>query len=331
MSIQLPITFDDVARAASGLADVAHQTPVFTSRALDERTGATVWCKCENLQRAGSFKFRGAYNAISRLTPGQRRNGVVAFSSGNHAQAVALAARMLDTTALIVMPEDAPVAKRMATLAYGAEIVTFDRYTDDRFAITDALAADRGLTLIPPYDHPDVIAGQGSVAIEFLGRVGGLDALVVPIGGGAQLAGCATVLASLSPETRAIGVETEAGDKNRRSLRAGTRIRIPVPRTIADGVTGEVPGELTFAINSRHVDEVITVTDAEILDAMVFLFDRMKLVAEPTGALAVAALLSGRLRLPGRRVGVIISGGNIDTGQFTRLLSSSPAHAESVA
>ena len=312
-------TFEDAVAAARRLEGVAHRTPVLTSRTLDERLGAQVHLKCENLQRTGSFKFRGAYNAIAQLEPGRRSRGVVTFSSGNHAQALALAARLLGTSAVAVMPADAPPSKLQAVRAYGAEIVTFDRYADDRSAITAALADERGLTVIPPFDHPDVIAGQGTGAIELVEDLRALDALVVPLGGGGQLAGCALALAALSPRTRLIGVETAAGDKTRRSLEAGERVRIPVPRTIADGVTGEMPGELTFAINREAVERVVVVDDEEIVAAMGFLFDRMKLVAEPSGALAVAALLAGRVDVARASVAAVISGGNVDRARFCEL------------
>lgn len=314
------MSIEDVVDASERLAGVARRTPVLTSRTLDERLGAHVQLKGENLQRTGAFKFRGAYNAISRLTQEQLSRGVVAFSSGNHAQAVALAARMLGSSATVVMPADAPPSKPAAVRAYGAEIVTFDRYTDDRVAIAERLADERGLASIPPFDHPHVIAGQGTAAIELLEDAGPPDALLVPLGGGGQLAGCAIAMAAMSPETRLVGVETAAGDKTRQSLRAGRRVRIPVPRTIADGVTGEVPGQLTFAINRLLVERVVVVSDEEIVAAMAFLFERMKLVSEPSGALAVAALLARRVDVTGQRVAAVISGGNVDVRRFSELV-----------
>ncbi|GAA0467279.1 serine/threonine dehydratase [Actinoplanes capillaceus] len=320
MSSNLAVTIDDVRDAAERLSGVAHRTPMLTSRTLNQRVGADVFLKCENLQRIGAFKFRGAYNAIACLDDEARRRGVIAFSSGNHAQAVALAAGMSGTRSIVVMPEDAPALKLTATRQYGAQIVTFDRYTDNRFEITDRLAAEHGLSVIPPYDHADVIAGQGTTALEMWDQVEDLDTLVVPLGGGGQLAGCAVALRAIASSTRIIGVETEAGDKNRQSLRAGHPVRIAVPRTIADGVTGERTGELTFPLIQQLVDDVTAVTDDEILDAMTFLFDRMKLVVEPSGALAVAALLAGRIGQPGR-VGVILSGGNIDVHRFAALVA----------
>lgn len=315
------VNVEDVYAAAKRLAGVAHRTPVLTSRTLDQQVDATIFMKCENFQRVGSFKFRGAYNAIARLDVDSRRRGVIAFSPGNHAQAVAMAAHLLGSHAVVVMPADAPPSKVTATAGYGAEMVTFDRYTDDRFEISDCLRAERGLTLIPPYDHIDVIAGAGTTAVELWDDVDDLDALIVPLGGGGQLAGCATVLRAIAPTTRIVGVETKAGDKNRRSLRAGQPVLIPGPRTIADDVTGERTGMLTFPIIQRLVDDVVVVTDEEILTAMAFLFNRMKLVVEPSGALAVAALLAGRVRMTRQRVGVVLSGGNISTDLFSALLT----------
>ncbi|TQJ57316.1 threo-3-hydroxy-L-aspartate ammonia-lyase [Streptomyces sp. NBC_00080] len=313
------ITLDDVRDAAARLKGVAHRTPVLRSRTLDALVGAEVLLKCENFQRVGAFKFRGAYNAASRLAPEQLARGIAAYSSGNHAQAVALAARELGTTAVIVMPEDAPGSKRAATEGYGAEIVTYDRYTEDRVAIADALAADRGLALIPPYEHPHVMAGQGTAALELLEEAGELDALLVPVGGGGLIAGSATAVKGLRPGTRIVGVEPEAGDDTKRSLEAGRRVEIPVPRTIADGQALHTPGELTFSVNQRLVDEIALVSDDEIRAAMRFAFERLKIVVEPSGATPLAALLAGRAGTLPRRVGVIVSGGNIDTGRFAEL------------
>ncbi|AJP05201.1 pyridoxal-5'-phosphate-dependent protein [Streptomyces cyaneogriseus subsp. noncyanogenus] len=314
-----PVTLDDIRDAAARLKGIAHRTPVLRSRTLDALAGAEVLLKCENFQRVGAFKFRGAYHAASRLTPGQLARGIAAYSSGNHAQAVALAARELGTTAVIVMPEDAPPSKRDATAGYGAEIVTYDRYTGDREAIAGALAAERGLSLIPPYDHPHVIAGQGTAALELVEETGPLDALIAPVGGGGLIAGSATAAKGLHPGTRVIGVEPEAGDDTKRSLEAGRRVAVPVPRTIADGQALSTPGELTFSLNRRLLDGIVLVRDEEIRDAMRFAFERLKIVLEPSGATPLAALLTGRAgRLPGR-VGVILSGGNIDAGRFARL------------
>ncbi|MER6629517.1 pyridoxal-phosphate dependent enzyme [Streptomyces sp. NPDC000987] len=314
-----PVTFDDVREAAARLSGVAHRTPVLRSRTLDALVGAEVHLKCENFQRVGAFKFRGAYNAASRLTPGQLARGIAAYSSGNHAQAIALAARELGTTAVIVMPEDAPRSKRDATEGYGAEVVTYDRYTEDRAAVAEALAAERGLALIPPYDHPHVMAGQGTAALELLDESGELDELIVPVGGGGLIAGSATAAKGRYPGIRVVGVEPEAGDDTRRSLEAGRRVRIPMPRTIADGQVLDTPGELTFSVNRRLVDAVVLVSDDEIRDAMRFAFERLKIVLEPSGATPLAALLTGRADPLPRRVGVVLSGGNVAADRFALL------------
>jgi threonine dehydratase len=316
----MTLTLDDVRDAAARIEGVAHRTPVLRSRTLNALVGAEVFVKCENLQRVGAFKFRGAYNAASRLTPEQLARGIAAYSSGNHAQAVALAARELGTTAVILMPEDTPRSKVEATLGYGAEVVTYDRYTGDRVAIGEALAADRGLTLIPPYEHPHVIAGQGTAALELIEEVGDLDALVVPVGGGGLIAGSATVAKGLLPGIRVIGVEPEEGDDTKRSLEAGRRVSIPVPRTIADGQAADIPGELTFSLNRKLVDDIALVTDDQIRQAMRTAFERMKIVVEPSGATSLAALLSGRIAPAPRRIGVIVSGGNVDAHRFAQLL-----------
>ncbi|MFP8962257.1 pyridoxal-phosphate dependent enzyme [Streptomyces nanhaiensis] len=315
-----PVTLEDVRDAAAQIEGVAHRTPVLRSRTLDSLVGAEVLLKCENLQRVGAFKFRGAYNAASRLSPEQLARGIAAYSSGNHAQAVALAARELGTTAVILMPEDTPRSKLEATAGYGAEIVTYDRYTGDRVALGGALAAERGLTLIPPYEHPHIIAGQGTAALELIEEAGELDALVAPVGGGGLIAGSATAAKGLLPGIRVIGVEPEAGDDTRRSLEAGGRVSIPVPRTIADGLAAETPGELTFSVNRRLVDEIVLVDDGRIREAMRLAFERLKTVVEPSGAAALAAVLAG---LPGplpSRIGVIVSGGNIGARRFAELL-----------
>jgi threonine dehydratase len=316
----MTVTLTDVQDAAARIEGVAHRTPVLRSRTLDALVGAEVHVKCENLQRIGAFKFRGAYNAASRLSPEQVARGIAAYSSGNHAQAVALAARELGTTAVILMPEDTPRSKVEATLGYGAEVVTYDRYTGDRVAIGEALAADRGLTLIPPYEHPDVIAGQGTAALELIEEVGDLDALVVPVGGGGLIAGSATAAKGLLPGISVIGVEPEDGDDTKRSLEAGRRVSVPVSRTIADGQAADIPGELTFSLNQKLVDDIVLVSDDEIRDGMRFAFERMKTVMEPSGATPLAALLAGRIDPLPRRVGVIVSGGNIDARRFAELL-----------
>ena len=314
------IELTDVEAAAKRLAGIAHRTPVVTSRTLDERVGARVHLKAECYQRVGAFKFRGAYNKISSLDADALARGVVAYSSGNHAQAVALAARILGSRATIVMPEDAPATKLDATRGYGAEVVTYDRWTESREEIGAALAAERGLELVPPYDDPLVMAGQGTAALELLGDVPDIDLLLVPVSGGGLIAGCSTVTKALRPECRVVGVEPATGDDTRQSLAAGERIRIDVPRTIADGLQAPEPGELTFDVNRRRVDEIVTVTDDEIVAAMVFLYDRVKLVAEPSGAVGVAALLSGKVTTPGSTVGVIVSGGNVGAKRFAELV-----------
>ena len=313
------IELADVEAAARRLDGIANRTPVVTSRTLDERVGAEVHLKAECFQRGGAFKFRGAYNKISSLPEESLRRGVVAFSSGNHAQAVAIASQLVGTTATILMPADAPPAKVDATRGYGAEIVTYDRWSEDRDALGAQLAHDRGLELVRPYDDPLVMAGQGTTALELLEEVPELDVLVVPVGGGGLIAGCATAAKALRPGISIVGVEPEAGDDTRRSLAAGERVRLEVPKTIADGLQATVPGELTFEVNRERVDEIVAVSDAEILDAMAFLFDRLKLVTEPSGAVGVAALLAARVAV-GPRVGVVISGGNVGVARFAELL-----------
>jgi threo-3-hydroxy-L-aspartate ammonia-lyase len=314
------LTLDDIRAAAERIAGTAHRTPVLTSRTLNDRVGAEVFLKAENFQRIGAFKFRGAFNAISRLTEAQLARGVAAYSSGNHAQAVALAARLAGTSAVILMPTDAPPTKMAATRGYGAEVVTYDRYTQDRAALAQQLAVERGLTVIPPYDHYDVMAGQGTVALELIEEVGPLGALLVPIGGGGLIAGCATAATALSPGIRVIGVEPVAGDDTARSLAAGKRIEIGVPRTIADGQAIATPGELTFAVNKELLDSVELVSDDEIRAAMAFAFERLKIVVEPSGASALAALLNSRIKALPDRVGVVISGGNVGLERFLELL-----------
>jgi threo-3-hydroxy-L-aspartate ammonia-lyase len=315
------IGLDDVRAAARRLDGVAHRTPVLSSRMLDERVGARVLLKAEPLQRTGSFKFRGAYNKISSLSDEERERGVVAFSSGNHAQAVALAARLHGARATIVMPADAPAIKLDATRGYGAQVVSYDRYSEDREAIGARLAEERGLTLVPPFDDPLVMAGQGTAALELLEDAGDVDVFLAPVSGGGLIAGCATAVKATLPGARVIGVEPEAGDDYRRSLEAGERVQIPVPDTIADALQIASPGELTFEVNRRLLDGVVTVTDAELIEAMWFLFERMKLVAEPGGAAAVAALLAKKVE-PGDTVGVVVSGGNIGADRFAELLRS---------
>jgi threo-3-hydroxy-L-aspartate ammonia-lyase len=292
-----------------------------TSRTLDGLAGASVFVKAECFQRGGAFKFRGAYNKVASLTEDERARGVLAYSSGNHAQAVAIAARLLGTTATIVMPEDAPDAKLEATRGYGAEIVLYDRVAQNREEIGARLAQERGLALVRPYDDPLVMAGQGTVALELLVEVPELDLLVTPVGGGGLIAGCATVAKTLQPSIRVAGVEPATGNDTAQSLAAGKRVNVGVPRTIADGLQAAEPGELTFDVNRELVDEIVTVSDAEIVEAMAFLFDRMKVVVEPSGAVGIAALLNGRLR--GNAVGVVISGGNVGVQRFAELVGGS--------
>jgi threo-3-hydroxy-L-aspartate ammonia-lyase len=312
---------DDVRAAARVLDGVAARTPVLTSRTLDELVGARVFVKAENLQRVGAFKFRGAYNKIASLSDDERARGVVAFSSGNHAQAVALASRLLRVSAVIVMPEDAPALKLDATRGYGAEVVTYDRYSEDRVAIGTAIAGERGLTLVHPFEDPLVMAGQGTAALELIEDAGALDLFLAPMSGGGLMAGCATIVGELCPDARIVGVEPEASDDNQRSLDAGERVQVPMPHTIADALQLTIPGEQTFEINRRLVDEVVTVSDDEILEAMRFLFERMKTVAEPGGAVAVAALMARKIT-PGPRTGLILSGGNIGAARFAELLGT---------
>jgi threonine dehydratase len=315
------VGISDVEKAAARLETTAHRTPVFTSRTLDARTGARVFLKAENLQRGGAFKFRGAYNKISSLTPDELRRGVATYSSGNHAQAVALSARLLGARAVILMPSDAPSAKVEATRGYGAEIVTYDRYAEDRTRLGEALAAERGLTLVPPYDDELIIAGQGTAALELIADHGPLDVVVVPVGGGGLIAGCAIAATSMNPGIRVTGVEPDAGDDTRRSLAEGKVVRIPVPQTIADGQQVEMPGRLTFSINKRLVDEIVLVTDGEIIEAMAFAVDYLKTVVEPSGASGLAAVLAHKTTLEGARAGVILSGGNVGARRLAELLA----------
>ncbi|MDN0077770.1 threo-3-hydroxy-L-aspartate ammonia-lyase [Crenobacter sp. SG2303] len=324
-SPSLAICYDDVAAAHQRIAGIAHRTPVLTSSTADDATGAHLFFKCENVQRMGAFKFRGAYNAIAQFSPAQRAAGVIAYSSGNHAQAIALAGRLLGVSATIVMPEDAPAIKIAATRGYGAEVVLYDRYTEDREALGQRLATEHGLTLIPPYNHPHVMAGQGTVAKELIEDAGPLDTLVVCLGGGGLLSGCAVAAKALNPACRIIGVEPEAGNDAQQSLRAGRIVHIDTPRTIADGAQTQHLGELTFPVLQALVDDIVTVSDAELVEAMRFFASRMKLVVEPTGCLAAAAVLSGKLAVPGQRVGVVVSGGNVDLARYAALLENGVA------
>jgi threo-3-hydroxy-L-aspartate ammonia-lyase len=320
--VAIAIDLHEIRAAARRLAGVAHRTPVFTSRTLDDLTGAQVFLKAESLQRAGAFKFRGAYNAIASLPAEQRVRGVAAFSSGNHAQAVALAARLLETKAAILMPTDAPPEKVAATRGYGAEVVSYDRYTQDREILGRTLARESGLALVPPFDHPAVMAGQGTAALELLEDVPGLEALVMPVGGGGLLAGCAVAAKSIVPSIRVWGVEPETGDDVRRSLETGERVSIPVPRTIADGLQTTAVGRAPFEVLRMLCDGVVTLSDKALVEAMRFLFERMKLVVEPSGVAGVAALLAQKLDIGARRVGIILSGGNVSAERFADLVKN---------
>ena len=324
--MQLAIRFDDVAQAAQRLQGVAQRTPVLSSRHADQITGARVFFKCENLQRMGAFKFRGAYNALSQFTPEQKRAGAIAFSSGNHAQAVALSARLLGMPSVIVMPQDAPQSKLEATRGYqqgmaGSEVVLFDRYTQDREALSRTLADERGMTMIPPFDHPHVMAGQGTAALELIEEVGTLDALLVCVGGGGLISGCAVAARHLLPSIDVYGVEPEAGNDTQLSLQRGEIVRIDTPRTIADGAQTQSSGKLTFPVIQALVKGVLTVSDAQLVQTMRFFATRLKLVVEPTGCLGAAALLEGAIDLRDARVGVIVSGGNVDLARYAALLS----------
>ena len=314
-------TYRDVESAAARLEGVAHRTPVVTSSTLDRLLGASLFFKCENLQRVGAFKFRGAYNAIARLDAGQKRAGVVAFSSGNHAQAVALAGNLLTVPATILMPSDAPAQKIEATRGYGGKVVTYDRYAEDREVIGRRIAAEQGATLIPPFDHPDVIAGQGTAAKELFEEVGELDILLVPLGGGGLISGSALSAEALSPSCAVIGVEPEAGNDVQQSFRSGAIVRIDTPRTIADGAQTTATGPIAFGIMRRLLADVVTVSDPQLVAAMRFIASRMKLLVEPTGCLGAAAAIERVVPVRGRRVGVLISGGNVDLEQFCTLVA----------
>jgi threonine dehydratase len=307
-----PVTYADIAGAAERLDGVAHRTPVMTSRTVDDRVGASVFFKCENLQRIGAFKFRGGYNVLSQLSPKQQERGVIAYSSGNHAQAIALAGRILDIPRVILMPEDAPQVKLAATRDYGAEVVTYDPETTVREELGQEIAEERGLTLIPPYDHPDVIAGQGTTADELMQQVEALDVLLVCCGGGGLLSGCAIAAHEHAPDCTVIGVEPARGDDATRSFHTGELHTVSHPDTIADGARTPYLGDYTFPLVLAHADDMVTVSDDALRHATRFLWERMKLVVEPTGALATAALLDGVVPGEGRRIGAIISGGNVD-------------------
>ena len=315
----LAITYGDVVAAHDRIREAAHRTPVLTSRTADAMTGASLFFKAENFQRMGAFKFRGAYNAISQFTPEQKRGGVLAFSSGNHAQAIALAARELGVPAVILMPQDAPQMKIDATRGYGAEVILFDRYKEDREALASRLAQERGMTLIPPYDHPHVMAGQGTATKELIEDAGELDMLVVCLGGGGLLSGSAIAARALNPDIEIFGVEPEAGNDAQQSFRSGKIVHIETPRTIADGAQTQHLGEYTFPVIRSLVDDILTVTDDELLKTITFFASRMKIVVEPTGCLAAAAVLHGKADVRGKRVGILLSGGNVDMERFAKL------------
>jgi threonine dehydratase len=313
-AVTLP-TFADVESAAAQIAGVAHRTPVATSRSVNARTGAQLFFKCENLQRAGAFKFRGAYNALSRLSPDQRRRGVVTFSSGNHAQAIALAGQVLGIPRVIVMPSDAPAVKRIATQGYGGEVVLYDRDREDREAIGQRLASERGLTIVPPYDHRHVIAGQGTAARELFEEVGALDFIFVPCGGGGLLSGTAIAAHTMAPACKVVGVEPAAGDDATRSFRTKQLQTVDNPKTVADGARTPSLGALTFPLVLQYASDMATVDDPTLLKTMFYLWERLKLVVEPTGALGAAAAIEGTTAIRGARVGVVLSGGNVDLAQ----------------
>ncbi|MES2247142.1 MAG: threo-3-hydroxy-L-aspartate ammonia-lyase [Pseudomonadota bacterium] len=317
--MQLP-TYDDVIAAAARLEGHAHRTPVLQSTTANARWGAQFFFKCENFQRMGAFKFRGAFNALSKFDAAQRQGGVIAFSSGNHAQAIALSARLLSMPAVIVMPKDAPAAKVSATKGYGAEVVMYDRFTEDREALTKRLAQERGMTMIPPYDHPDVLTGQGTAVKELIEETGPLDHLFVCLGGGGLLSGSALSARALSPACKVYGVEPEAGNDGQQSLRAGKIVHIETPKTIADGAQTQHLGEYTFGIIQRDVDDIFTVTDEQLVEAMRFFAERMKMVVEPTGCLAFAGAIAAAKAIEGQRVGIVISGGNVDLSRYASLI-----------
>jgi threonine dehydratase len=317
----VPLAYRDVEQAAERIKGAAHRTPVLTSRTADSLAGARLFFKCENLQRMGAFKFRGAYNAIARFTDEQRRAGVLTYSSGNHAQAVALSASLAGIHATILMPHDAPELKVRATRGYGGEVIVYDRYKENREEIGRRLAQERGMVLIPPYDHPDVICGQGTAAKELFEESGQLDVLLVPLGGGGLLAGCALAARALSPSCKVVGVEPEAGNDGQQSLRRGEIVEIGVPQTIADGAQTSHLGRHNFEVIRRLVDDVVTVSDAQLVATMKFFAERMKMVVEPTGCLAAAAALHG-YPLAGKKVGILISGGNVDLARFAQLVTA---------
>jgi threo-3-hydroxy-L-aspartate ammonia-lyase len=321
MTDTVQLQYSDIEQAAARIKGAAHRTPVLTSRTADAMAGAELFFKCENFQRMGAFKFRGAYNAIARFSEAQKKAGVLTYSSGNHAQAIALSARLTGIRSAIIMPHDAPELKVRATRGYGGEVIVYDRYKENREEIGARLAQERGMTLIPPYDHPDVICGQGTAAKELIEEAGQFDMLLVPLGGGGLLAGCALAAAALSPSCKVIGVEPEAGNDGQQSLRSGRIVNIAVPQTIADGAQTAHLGTHNFAVIQRFVDDIVTVTDEELKDTMHFFAERMKMIVEPTGCLAAAAALHGVVPVAGKKVGILISGGNVDLARFAQLVA----------
>ncbi len=315
------LQFLDIQQAAQRIKGVAHRTPTLTSKTANEIAGAKLFFKCENLQRIGAFKFRGAYNALCQFSEEQRRRGVLTYSSGNHAQAIALSARLLEIPAVIIMPEDAPEAKVRATKGYGAEILTYNRYTESREDIGQRLATEKGMALIPPYDHPDVICGQGTAAMELFEDVGELDVLLVCLGGGGLLAGSALAAAGLSPQCKVIGVEPETGNDGQKSLRKGEIVHIAVPDTLADGAKTTHVGQHNFTVIQRYVDDIVTVADNQLIATMRFFAERMKMIVEPTGCLAAAAALHHVYPIAGKKIGVLVSGGNVDLSVLAQLFS----------
>ncbi|MTC61070.1 threo-3-hydroxy-L-aspartate ammonia-lyase [Providencia rustigianii] len=313
-------TYQDVEAASARIANFAHKTPVMTSSTINQQFGAELFFKCENFQRMGAFKFRGALNALAQFTPQQKKAGVIAFSSGNHAQGIALAAQILNIPATILMPLDAPEVKVAATEGYGASVVRFDRYTQDREQLTQELATQQGLTIIPPFDHPHIIAGQGTSAKELFEEVGELDALFVCLGGGGLLSGCALAARALSPNCKVYGVEPEAGNDAQQSFRSGKIVHIETPKTIADGAQTQHIGHYTFALIQQNVDDILTATDEQLVDCMKFYAERMKMVVEPTGCLSFAAAVKMKEELRGKRIGIIVSGGNVDIKRFAELM-----------
>jgi threonine dehydratase len=315
------LQYSDIEQAAARIKGAAHRTPVLTSRTADAMAGAELFFKCENFQRMGAFKFRGAYNAIAKFSDEQKKAGVLTYSSGNHAQAIALSAKLMGIRAAIIMPHDAPELKVRATKGYGGEVIVYDRYKENREEIGARLAKERGMTLIPPYDHPDVICGQGTAAKELIEEAGQLDVLLVPLGGGGLLAGCALAAAALSPSCKVIGVEPETGNDGQQSLRSGAIVDIPVPQTIADGAQTSHLGTHNFAVIRRFVDDIVTVSDDQLKATMHFFAERMKMIVEPTGCLAAAAALQGAYPVAGKKVGILISGGNVDLARFAQLVA----------